>query len=175
MNWFVNENTCFPPLASIYAFYRVHLAPLSTPPFPSLFPTFSLSLVPFSIHPLSGHPSAAHPPPSSPSISHTRLPLATPRDSPRRPVPLSFRLCPRCLRLSVFTAYILSWWRCGVMAICGGERGRGWKSEKSRKLAFETVCVWTDADFRANYNYSRDSRSPRMDERISKYLMKELL
>lgn len=43
MNWFVNENTCFPPLASIYAFYRVHLAPLSTPPFPSLFPTLSLS------------------------------------------------------------------------------------------------------------------------------------
>lgn len=41
MNWFVNENTCFPPLASIYAFYRVHppsLSPFTHPSFPAIPP-----------------------------------------------------------------------------------------------------------------------------------------
>lgn len=55
MNWFVNENTCFPPLASIYAFYRVHP--------PSL-----------SIHPLSGHPSASTLPISAPQPSRQFVP-----------------------------------------------------------------------------------------------------
>lgn len=136
MNWFVNENTCFPPLASIYAFYRVHLAT------PSLFPTppLSLSIVSIlSIHPLSGHPSAAHPPPSY--LSHA----FTPRDNPLRPVPL----CPPMSAIvSVYRVHIIvmTLRRYGDLRGGGGRRRR---SEKSRKLAFETVCVWTDADFRS--------------------------
>lgn len=117
MNWFVNENTCFPPLASIYAFYRVHLA---TP--------FHLSRS--ILHSPSFRPSLRG---ASSSPSHA----FTPRDNPPRPVPLSFCLRPRCLRLSVFTAYILSWWRCGVMAICGGRRAE--EGGEERKIV--ETCV----------------------------------
>ena len=49
MNWFVNENTCFPALASIYAFHRVHL------PLVLFSLSFSLSLS-VSLMRLSFHP-----------------------------------------------------------------------------------------------------------------------
>lgn len=45
MNWFVNENTCFPALASIYAFHRVHFPSFLSPSLPfSLVRTLARSL-----------------------------------------------------------------------------------------------------------------------------------
>lgn len=124
MNWFVNENTCFPPLASIYAFYRVHLA---TPSLFPITPPLSLSIVSIlSIHPLSGHPSAAHPPPSY--LSHA----FTPRDNPLRPVPL----CPPMSAIvSVYRVHII------VMTLrrYGDLRGGGGEEEEERKIA--ETCV----------------------------------
>lgn len=156
MNWFVNENTCFPPLASIYAFYRVHLAT------PSLFPTppLSLSIVSIlSIHPLSGHPSAAHPPPSY--LSHA----FTPRDNPLRPVPLS---PPMSAIVSVYRVHIIvmTLRRYGDLRGGGGGGGGAKNRGNLRSKLFASGPMRISA---ANYNYSRDSRAWKrlFDERIA--------
>lgn len=52
MNWFVNENTCFPALASIYAFHRVYFPSFLSPSLPfSRNRTLALSLARLSFHP----------------------------------------------------------------------------------------------------------------------------
>lgn len=107
MNWFVNENTCFPPLASIYAFYRVHLAPLSTPPFPSLFPTLSLSRS--ILHSPSFRPSLRG---ASSSLlplylSHAFTPRHPSRQSPPSRPSLVPSLSPMSAIVSVYRVHII--------------------------------------------------------------------
>ena len=113
MNWFVNQNTCFPAPVPICALYSVHSPPpIALPP---VCPCLSSRFIP---------------PPCSARASFSRC-------------------VQRCLRLSVFTAYILSRWRCGVMAPnISDEKARGTRSG---------VCVWTVVarhEFPGNYNYS---------------------